>query len=123
VKITEIIWLNSFVQKIEHKHAVRLTEVDQFFANRPRIQFAESVKVPLPEQFNNLDDAVEFWDTHSLADYQEAWRDVQCEIDIKRRTYQISLDSGIYQKLRRAARERGVSAETLVNLWLQEKVS
>lgn len=78
---------------------------------------------PLPEQFNNLDDAVEFWDTHSLADYEESWKDVQCEIDIKRRTYQISLDSGLYQKLRRAARARGVSAETLVNLWLQEKVS
>jgi len=78
---------------------------------------------PLPEQFNSLEDAVEFWDTHSLADYEEAWKDVQCEIDIKRRTYQISLDSGLYQKLRRAARARGVSAETLVNLWLHEKVS
>ena len=78
---------------------------------------------PLPEQFTSLEDAVDFWDTHSLADYQEYWKDVQCEIDIKRRTYQISLDSGLYQKLRRAARERGVSAETLVNLWLQEKVS
>jgi hypothetical protein len=78
---------------------------------------------PLPEQFNNLEAAVEFWDTHSLADYEESWKDVQCKIDIRRRTYQISLDSGIYQKLRRAARERGVSAETLVNLWLQEKVS
>jgi hypothetical protein len=78
---------------------------------------------PLPEQFNNLEDAVEFWDSHSLADYEESWKDVQCEIDIERRTYQISLDSGLYQKLRRAARARGVSAETLVNLWLQEKVS
>jgi CopG antitoxin of type II toxin-antitoxin system len=78
---------------------------------------------PLPEQFNNVEETVEFWDTHSLADYEESWKDVQCEIDIKRRTYQISLDSGIYQKLRSAARERGVSAETLVNLWLQEKVS
>ena len=46
MKITEIIWLNSFVQKIERKHAVRLAEVDQLFANRPRIQFAESGKVP-----------------------------------------------------------------------------
>jgi hypothetical protein len=78
---------------------------------------------PLPEQFNSLEDAVEFWDTHSLADYEESWKDVQCEIDIKRRTYQISLDSSLYQKLRSAARARGVSAETLVNLWLQEKVS
>ena len=78
---------------------------------------------PLPEEFNNVQDAVEFWDTHSLADYEESWKDVQCEIDIKRRTYQISLDSRLYQKLRRAARARGVCAETLVNLWLQEKVS
>jgi hypothetical protein len=78
---------------------------------------------PLPEQFSNLEDAVEFWDTHSLADYEEYWKDALCEIDIRRRTYQISVDSSLYQKLRRAARARGVSAETLVNLWLQEKVS
>jgi hypothetical protein len=78
---------------------------------------------PLPEKFNNVQDAVEFWDTHSLADYDESWKDVQCEIDIKRRTYQISLDGGLYRKLRRAAEARGVSAETLVNLWLQERVS
>lgn len=79
-------------------------------------------KDPLPEQFDNIEQAVEFWDTHSLADYQESWKDVKCEVDIKRRTYQISLDSGLYQKLRRVARARGVSADTLVNLWLQEKV-
>jgi hypothetical protein len=79
-------------------------------------------KDPLPDHFDNIEDAVEFWDTHSLADYEESWKDVQCEIDIKRRTYQISVDSSLYQKLRRAAREKGVSADTLVNLWLQEKV-
>jgi CopG antitoxin of type II toxin-antitoxin system len=78
---------------------------------------------PLPEKFANIDEAVEFWDSHSLADYEEAWKDVQCEIDIKRSTYQISVDSGLYQKLRRAAREKGVSADTLVNRWLEEKVS
>jgi len=49
---------------------------------------------PLPERFNNLEDVAEFWDTHSLADYEESWKDVQCEIDIKRCTYQISVDSG-----------------------------
>ena len=78
---------------------------------------------PLPEQFSDIEEAVGFWDAHSLADYEESWKDVQCEIDIKQRTYQISVDSGLYQKLRRAARARGVSADTLVNLWFQEKVS
>jgi hypothetical protein len=52
---------------------------------------------PPPEHFDNIGDAVEFWDTHSLADYEESWKDVQCEIDIKRRTYEISLDKGLYQ--------------------------
>jgi hypothetical protein len=75
----------------------------------------------VPEKFSSVEDAVEFWHAHSLADYEESWKDVQCEIDIKRRTYQISVDGGLYQKLRRAARARGVSADTLVNLWLQEK--
>lgn len=46
MKITEIIWLNRFVQKIERKHAVRLPEVEQVFANQPRVQFAEGGKVP-----------------------------------------------------------------------------
>lgn len=78
---------------------------------------------PLPQYFKSLEEATEFWDTHSLADYEEYWKDVECEIDIKRRTYQISVDSGLYQKLRRIAREKGISAETLVNLWLQQKVS
>jgi len=80
-------------------------------------------KDPLPKQFSNLAEAVEFWDTHSLGDYEESWKDVQCEINIKRRTYQISIDSSLYQKLRRAARKEGVTADTLVNHWLQEEVS
>jgi hypothetical protein len=66
---------------------------------------------PLPEQFNNLEDAVEFWDTHSLADYEEFLKEVQCEIDIKRRTYQVSVDSSLYQKLRHAARARCFSRD------------
>ncbi|HEY3135592.1 MAG TPA: BrnT family toxin [Blastocatellia bacterium] len=46
MKITQIIWLNRFVQKIEQKHAVRPTEVEQIFANQPRVQFAERGRVP-----------------------------------------------------------------------------
>jgi uncharacterized protein len=46
VKIVEIISLDRFVQKIEQKHAVRLTEVEQLFANQPQVQFAERGTVP-----------------------------------------------------------------------------
>ncbi|HJR08946.1 MAG TPA: CopG family antitoxin [Pyrinomonadaceae bacterium] len=78
---------------------------------------------PLPEHFNTIEEAAEFWDTHDSADYEEYMRDVECQVNIKRRTYMISLDSDLYRKLRVIAKERGVKPETLVNLWLQEKAS
>jgi hypothetical protein len=78
---------------------------------------------PLPERFDTIEEAADFWDTHDSADYEEYMRDVECQVNIKQRTYMISLDSDLYRKLRLIARERGVKPETLVNLWLQEKAS
>ena len=46
MKITEVIWLNRFVDKLEQKHHVQPIEVEQVFAHRPRVQFAERGKVP-----------------------------------------------------------------------------
>jgi uncharacterized DUF497 family protein len=40
MKITEIIWIKRFLDKIENKHGVSHHEVEQVFANRARIQFA-----------------------------------------------------------------------------------
>jgi len=77
----------------------------------------------LPERFISIEEAAEFWDTHDSADYEEFMRDVDCKINIKRRTYLVLLESELYRKLRIIAKERGVKPETLVNLWLQEKAS
>lgn len=41
MKMTEIIWIKQFLDKIEHKHGINHHEVEQVFANRPRIQFSE----------------------------------------------------------------------------------
>jgi hypothetical protein len=76
---------------------------------------------PLPEHFRSLDEAAEFWDTHDSADYEEHMRDVECEVDIRRRVHMVSLDTNLYLRVSAIAQARGVSAETLVNLWVQEK--
>jgi uncharacterized DUF497 family protein len=44
--VTEVIWLEQFAEKIEHKHRVSREEVEQVFLNRPRFQFAERGDVP-----------------------------------------------------------------------------
>ena len=78
---------------------------------------------PLPEHFRSLEEAAEFWDTHDSADYEEYMRDVEFDVDIKRRTYLVSLDGDLYRKVRAIAREKGVPTETLVNRWIEEKAS
>jgi hypothetical protein len=47
---------------------------------------------PLPEHFDSLEQAAEFWDAHDSADCEEQMTDVEVEVDIKKRTYLISLD-------------------------------
>lgn len=63
----------------------------------------------------------EFWDSHSLADYWDETHEVEFEVRAKRRR-RITLDPEIYAELEAEARARGVLPETLVNLWLAERL-
>ncbi len=38
---------------------------------------------PLPEEFKNVEAAAEFWNTHSLADYEELQTDAEFEVALK----------------------------------------
>lgn len=64
----------------------------------------------------------EFWDTHDLADYWDQTEPVEFEVDIQSETTYYALDRQLSQKLAKVAEERGVSAETLLNMWVQEKL-
>jgi len=63
----------------------------------------------------------EFWDTHSLADYWDQTRDVKFEIRAQRRR-RVTLDPDVYARIEAHARTRGVLPETLVNMWLAERL-
>jgi hypothetical protein len=63
----------------------------------------------------------EFWDSHSLADHWDETHEVQFEVRAKRRR-RITLDPQVYAQLEAEARARGVLPETLVNLWLAERL-
>lgn len=78
---------------------------------------------PLPRHFKSLEEAADFWDSHDSADYDEYFKDVEAEVDIKRRTYLISIDGPLYDKVQAIARKKHIALETLVNRWIQEKAS
>lgn len=64
----------------------------------------------------------DFWDTHDLADYWDQTEEVDFEVDIESELTYYALDKELSQLLSEIAQERGVSAETLLNLWVQEKL-
>ncbi len=63
----------------------------------------------------------EFWETHSLADYWDETHQVEFEVRARRRR-RITLEPDIYAEIEKQARTRGVSPETLVNVWLAERL-
>ena len=64
----------------------------------------------------------EFWDNHDTADYWEQMEDVTFEIDLQPRKGYFRLEQSLASILMRLAQERGISAETLLNLWVQERL-
>ena len=68
-----------------------------------------------------LEEIAEFWDSHSLADYWEQTREAEFEVRAKRRR-RITLDPEVYAQIEAEARARGIQPETLVNLWLLERL-
>lgn len=64
----------------------------------------------------------EFWDTHDLSEYWQQTRPVKFEVDIQSEITYYPLESSLSAKIRSIAKQRGVSPETLLNLWVQEKL-
>jgi transposase-like protein len=63
----------------------------------------------------------EFWDTHSLADYWDQTYEVEFEVRIPRR-HRVSIDAEAFDRITEVARHRGITSETLINLWIAERL-
>jgi len=64
----------------------------------------------------------EFWDTHDLSEFWDQTKKVEFGVDIKSEIIYYSLDKKLAEKVQSIAQRRGVSADTLINLWVQEKL-
>jgi hypothetical protein len=68
-----------------------------------------------------LKEIAEFWDTHSTADYWDQTYEVEFEIRAPRRR-RVTVDPEVYEQIEQQARARGLLPETLINLWLVERL-
>jgi hypothetical protein len=64
----------------------------------------------------------EYWDRHDLAEHWAETSSADFEVDVRSQTTYFAVDTSLSEQLRESAARRGISAETLVNLWLQERI-
>ena len=64
----------------------------------------------------------EYWDSHDLAEVFDQTKPVEIEVEIRSQKHYYSLERRLSDQVTAIAKTRGVSPETLVNLWIREKV-
>ncbi len=65
----------------------------------------------------------EYWDQHDLSDHWDGTRPAEFTVDLHRSSIYFPIERTLADQLRTAAEAHGVSPETLLNLWIQERVT
>lgn len=64
----------------------------------------------------------EYWDKHDLADIWESTEKMDFEFISEPQVTYFAVDKNLTEKLRRIAVSQGISADTMLNMWIQEKM-
>lgn len=73
-------------------------------------------------QVQSYQEIGEFWDTHDVTEYWKDTEPVEFEVNIQSEVRYCALERTLVSQVNEIARQKGVSVETLVNLWIQEKI-
>jgi hypothetical protein len=65
----------------------------------------------------------EYWDSHDLGEVWDKTEEAKFEIDLQSDVFYYAVETSLSSKLHAIAEKKGVSTETLVNLWLEEKAN
>ena len=64
-----------------------------------------------------------FWDENDITDFWEQIESVEFEVEIESNTTYFPIEANLSNQLTAVARRHGVSRETLLNLWIQERMT
>ena len=64
----------------------------------------------------------EFWDEHDLSDFCGKTRRVRFDVVVEPEATYYPIEKELSEKIQSAARKQGMSSDTLVNLWLEQKI-
>jgi hypothetical protein len=76
----------------------------------------------LPDEFGSYEEAAQFWDTHSITDYEESLEPVDLDVDIQRRHFEIEVDEGSFLALREVAQREQKPVKQLASEILKQRL-
>ena len=82
---------------------------------------ASSKSKNLP-QWNSIDELVDYFDSHDMADHFDHMPEVQIDVDIKSKKYLVAIEEELISKLADIAKKESISSEQLINSWLKERI-
>lgn len=78
-------------------------------------------KLKIPD-FRSLEEAADYWDTHSFADHLEDTEPVEIEVCLERHKILLEIDHDLSEKLKKIAKKKRQSYDKLINSWVREKI-
>ena len=63
-----------------------------------------------------------YWDSHDLSDCWTDSRKAAFDVDIESEITYYAVDKNLSDAIQTIASKRGIAADTLINLWVQEKL-
>ena len=76
----------------------------------------------LPE-FDSLEELTNFFDNNDMGDYWQTMSEVDFEIAIAKKTRLVAIEETLAERVAKAAREKNLSPEVLIQTWLEEKLT
>ncbi|HSK74117.1 MAG TPA: CopG family antitoxin [Pyrinomonadaceae bacterium] len=74
-------------------------------------------------QFDSVDELIAFFDENDFGEFENDLPEAHFEVDLKKRRHFVGIDEEINKELTEIAAREKTSTESLINLWLKEKIS
>ncbi|MBI3583086.1 MAG: hypothetical protein HY096_03940 [Nitrospinae bacterium] len=64
----------------------------------------------------------EFWDIHDLSNFWGKTKKVSFKVKVESEVTYYAVDRILSERIQALAQKRGITADTLINIWVQEKL-
>ena len=73
-------------------------------------------------QTDSIQELAQFWDTHDLADFEDALEEVTKPVFERRTVIALDLESAEAEAVKKLAESKGVADAELIRGWIREKI-